>query len=238
MTRHNPAQAQASDVIDRRPAAMIDTFKLFGLQRTCTNLLLRALCGSYGVASIEVGYEWKHGRIGPAAGTGAAIVCSVKDPYAWLASMYRFSRTSGDQDGCPFFEMSWDFSEFLRRPHYDWPHPVRRWNALTAHYVDWVAEHPEQGFLVLSERLMKLESQARAIREIGDHFGWIGQPATFSERIAHDADPDGLRRWISTTTSRNDTSRSSPQRTCNSSAARSTGHWRGGSVTRRQPDRG
>jgi hypothetical protein len=168
-------------------------FKLFGLQRTCTNLLLQALRKTYVIESLEDNYEWKHGAIGPVADTGAATVCSVKDPFAWLSSMYRFAHTTPDKDHCPLFDTAWSFAEFLRQPHYTWPNPAQRWNAMNTHYADWVAQHPEQGFLVHSERLMGTGNQERVIREIGDHFGWTGGPVTFQERVFHDGSEAHVR---------------------------------------------
>ena len=48
--------------------------KMFGLQRTCTNVVLKGLVRNFHIDSQEIGREWKHGPIGKAAADGLRIV--------------------------------------------------------------------------------------------------------------------------------------------------------------------
>jgi hypothetical protein len=158
---------------------------MFGLQRSCTNLVRRALCESYEVQSSEIGREWKHGPIAQSACDRLAIVCCVRDPYAWLWAMYRFSCNARDVDGCPNFQRDWSFADFLDKPHYSWRNPIERWNVMNTHYMDWVDEHPAQGIVVRSEGMMEIGSQYSAFAAIGKHFAWEGEPVVFERRVQH-----------------------------------------------------
>ena len=45
------------------PAAQAIPFKVFGLQRTGTNLMVALLTRNFVVRSLEIGAEWKHGPL-------------------------------------------------------------------------------------------------------------------------------------------------------------------------------
>jgi len=83
-----------------------ERFKLFGLQRTATNLVWRGVTENFEVESAEIGGEWKHGPIGRSAEAGCAIIVCTRHPLAWLDAMYRFSMEIDDRDGCPHFRRS------------------------------------------------------------------------------------------------------------------------------------
>src|SRR4051812_48941571 len=100
---------------------------MFGLQRTCTNVVLKGLKTNFYVESQEIGREWKHGQIKNAAEDGLRIVCCFRNPWAWLIAMYRWS-FSGDRHGCPHFSKTWTFPRFLTEMHYEFANPVERWN--------------------------------------------------------------------------------------------------------------
>lgn len=145
------------------------SIKMFGLQRTCTKVVLKGVKANYFVTSRERGREWKHGQIGLSGDDVPIIVCCFRNPLARLTSMYRWSH-SGDRHGCPHFRRGWSFAEFLSRPHYDWPTPLERWNALNLHYLEWIQTHPERGLAVRSEDMMSLEDARRQYLRIGVHF--------------------------------------------------------------------
>src|SRR4051812_23752277 len=68
--------------------------KIFGLQRTGTNLAAALLSRNFQVKLIEHGTEWKHGRVGDASrtwnGSPVGFVLCVRNPYSWLVSCYRY----------------------------------------------------------------------------------------------------------------------------------------------------
>lgn len=151
-------------------------FKLFGLQRTCTNFMLRAMLDSFLVESLERGWEWKHGPIGPVAehrhnGRPALVVVCVRNPYAWMESCFRyFAGHPGDTSHCPNFRSSWEFATFVTSAHYQFENPVDRWNRVNRAYLDWLARHPTQGTLVRSEDLMSPAMQLRRLEQIEAQF--------------------------------------------------------------------
>ncbi|MDR3402004.1 MAG: hypothetical protein P4L99_05850 [Chthoniobacter sp.] len=147
-------------------------FKLFGLQRTATNLMKCGLVANYQVKSSERGREWKHGRIKRSAKDGLDIVVCTRHPLAWLDAMFRFSKRSNDYDGCEHFDKDWSFPTFCTSPHYKWQVPLLRWNEMNRHYYDWVTANPKQGILVRSEDLLGTHEQAEQFTRVGSHFGW------------------------------------------------------------------
>ena len=150
-------------------AEFAPSIKMFGLQRTCTNVVLKGLLENFFVVSREDGREWKHGRIGQSGEDIPIIVCCFREPLAWLVSMYRWS-FSDDRDGCPRFRKEWSFEDFMFNPHYDWPTPLDRWNAINRHYLEWIQTHPERGIAVRSEDMMSPDDARRQYVRIGEHF--------------------------------------------------------------------
>lgn len=143
---------------------------MFGLQRTCTNVVLKGIKKNFRMISRERGREWKHGRVRKSADDIPILVFCFREPFAWLSSMYRWS-FSGDRHGCPHFCKEWSFTEFLARRHYNWPTPVDRWNDLNRHYLNWVQDHPERGIVVRSEDMMSPKDARRQYLRIGEKFG-------------------------------------------------------------------
>ncbi len=68
--------------------ALVIPFKVFGPQRTGTNLMVALLTRNFFVHSLEIGAEPKHGPVEKVErqwnGTPARFVLCVKNPYAWL----------------------------------------------------------------------------------------------------------------------------------------------------------
>lgn len=151
------------------PSESVPSIKVFGLQRTCTNVVLKGLKANFFVASRERGREWKHGEIGRSGQDIPVIVCCFREPLAWLVSMYHWS-FSGDRHGCPHFRKRRSFADFLTHRHYDWPTPLERWNAINRHYLQWLRDHPKQGIAVRSEDMMSAEDARRQYLRIGEHF--------------------------------------------------------------------
>jgi hypothetical protein len=161
------------------------TLKMFGLQRTCTNVVLKGLKANFHVQSVEHGREWKHGPVKKSGEEVQCLVFCFREPLAWLVSMYRFSFT-GAGHGCPHFRPSWSFSKFLVSPHYQWETPLDRWNDMNRHYLEWIAAHPQRGIAVRCEDMMSPEQAAQQYLRIGQHFGLVRRAEvvhTFRRRI-------------------------------------------------------
>jgi hypothetical protein len=118
-------------------------FKMFGLQRTGTNLMLSLMKLNFVVYSLERGSEWKHGVVKHPNriwnGLPARFVLCVKNPYAWLVSCYRYFQKSYRADGtvAPQFRenAAMSFAEFVRGPCYEFESPVHRWNKMYEHWI-------------------------------------------------------------------------------------------------------
>jgi hypothetical protein len=161
------------------------TVKMFGLQRTGTNVVLKGLKANFYIQSVEHGREWKHGPVKKSGEEVQCLVFCFREPLAWLASMYRFS-FSGAGHGCPHFRRSWSFSQFLVKRHYQWDTPLDRWNEMNRHYLDWIAAHPERGIAVRCEDMLSPEQAAEQYLRIGQHFGLVHRDKvvhTFRRRI-------------------------------------------------------
>lgn len=125
------------------PAGKIP-FKMFGLQRTGTNLMVALMQRNFHVHSLEIGAEWKHGPLESPDrqwnGVPARFVLCVRNPYAWAVSCYRlFRRTyEGDSSVAPQFQRdpSMSFEEFAVTPTYEFETPIHRWNAMNRLWLD------------------------------------------------------------------------------------------------------
>jgi len=152
-------------------------FKLYGLQRTCTNLVRRLLLDNYHTRSLEDQLEWKHARITSAGrlfdGEALRLVICAREPLAWLPSCFAYFRQHRRADGtiCPAFGRDWTFDDFCRREHYGWPHPIARWNELYAHYLAVIAQRPDQCALVRAEDLLSAEAQRSELGRVAQRFG-------------------------------------------------------------------
>lgn len=151
-------------------------FKLYGLQRTCTNLTKRLLTRNLDIASAEKGNPWKHGTVGDFPkehkGSPLHLVICYKDPYAWLYSMYKFAASNKDPIDTTKdakFKLGWTFSEFLRAPHYEFDNPIDRWNKMNAYWMDVQDKNPELVFSVFSEDLQTVKGQQAMIKAFRSH---------------------------------------------------------------------
>ena len=136
-------------------------FKLFGLQRTGTNLMQLLMTRNFLATSVESGTEWKHGHVQDAAriwqGQPVHFIWCVKNPYAWLVSCYRYFQRSWNMDKtvAPQFRENpnQSFPEFVRTATYEFQSPVHRWNAMNRH---WLTQLPaERTALIRQEELVE-----------------------------------------------------------------------------------
>jgi hypothetical protein len=119
-------------------------FKMFGLQRTGTNLMVALMQRNFHVHSLEIGAEWKHGP--PMStdrqwnGERARFVLCVRNPYAWMLSCYRLFRRTHETDSsvAPQFrrDPSMSFEEFAVSPSYEFETPIHRWNQMNRLWLD------------------------------------------------------------------------------------------------------
>src|SRR5205085_704151 len=119
-------------------------FKLFGLQRTGTNLMQLLLGRNFNTISCESGTEWKHGKVADPArtlhGELLRFILCVKNPYAWLDSCYRYFQRSwrADRTVAPQFKSNptMSFPDFVRSATYNFQSPVHRWNEMNRHWLN------------------------------------------------------------------------------------------------------
>lgn len=149
--------------------------KIYGLPRTCTNLLTVLLRRNYlvNVYSNELG--WKHGpnlyRQGDTI-DGAILrfaVC-VKHPYSWLVSLYRFDRRANDHRV--------SFREFVRGQCrvYNGRNPIEMYNLLNRMWMG-LAVDPGLVRIVRSEDLQT--NQTEALQRLESTFGLVRTRAEF-----------------------------------------------------------
>jgi hypothetical protein len=150
-------------------------FKMFGLQRTGTNLMRLLMLKNFHVHSAERGGEWKHG---PASkelqrqwnGLPMHFVLCVKTPYAWIFSCYRyFCRSAGsDRTVAPQFRKQRDmtFEQFVYSPTYEFENPVDRWNRM---YQHWLQVLPKDRTLVVRQE-DQLEQQETVLTRAAKEF--------------------------------------------------------------------
>jgi hypothetical protein len=173
-------------------------FKVFGLQRTGTNLMVALMQQNFHVYSLEHDGEWKHGPVREAArqwnGRPVHFVLCVKNPYAWAVSCFRYFRRAHltDSTVAPQFraDPSMSFEQFLAGPHYSFPNPIARWNQMNQL---WLATLPkDRSVLVRQED--QLLNQLRSLEAIERWWKLARrlpelQPA--AERISFRARPAG-----------------------------------------------
>jgi hypothetical protein len=136
---------------------MAPPFKVFGLQRTGTNLLHALLTRNFHVRILdEPSTGWKHGPLrvadGVFEGQPAKFALCVKNPYAWAVSCYRYFQRckGGDPTMDPHFRQdpSKSFEEFVISPSYSFQSPIHRWNQM--HRL-WLATLPKDRTLVVRQ---------------------------------------------------------------------------------------
>ena len=133
-------------------------FKVFGLQRSGTNLMQALLLKNFHVEYLDSDDTgWKHGPSRLAGGLRKGVpvrfVLCVKNPYAWAVSCYRFFQNSRgcDPTMAPQFQNdpSMSFEEFLLTPHYSFQTPVHRWNQMNRLWLATLA--PDRTVVVRQE---------------------------------------------------------------------------------------
>jgi hypothetical protein len=124
-------------------------FKIFGLQRTGTNLVAELLRRNFLAKSIEPWTDWKHGRVQELVvrwkDLPVRYVICGRNPYAWLGCCYRyFKKAVGRDPTLPQQfqqnpEMS--FEQFVRTASYEFRNPIDRWNHLYCHWQSALPHH-------------------------------------------------------------------------------------------------
>jgi FkbM family methyltransferase len=158
--------------------------KIFGLQRTGTNLMQALLTRNFHVKYLQEGPTgWKHGPPSRVCfaykGIPTRFLLCIKNPYAWLVSCYRyFCRAGGADLTIPkqfVADPRMSFEEFVRRRTYEFPNPVHRWNFMNR---CWLATLPaEHTIIVRQENQLTTELQVQMLEEIEQKFGFRRQGA-------------------------------------------------------------
>ena len=112
--------------------------KQFGLHRSGTNFLRVILQENYQVSVLSLEGGWKHGPYEVPERLGREVDCviCVKNPYAWLVSIYNYRHPEKDVP----------FPDFVRSPIHivgpdgpdraiDKPNPVRLWVEMNEHWL-------------------------------------------------------------------------------------------------------
>jgi hypothetical protein len=170
-------------------------FKMFGLQRTCTNITRKLILNNFRVRSMEIGAEWKHGPVKEVFsrtvdGEPIRMVFMVKDPYAWAYSCYRYFQNTFRQDNtnCGHFRKKWSFEKFVRSPHYNWQSPAHRWSVMNRHYLSAAARAPDRSIVLHAERAYGDENQKAVIAGVQMAFRLdklSDEPWTCNKRLSH-----------------------------------------------------
>lgn len=169
-------------------------FKVFGLQRTGTNLMVALMLRNFHVHSLEIGAEWKHGPIREPEriwnAQPARFILCVKNPYAWTVSCYRYLRKLYGVDPTVSLEFQRDpsvsFEEFLIRPSYGFPTPIHHWNQM---YRLWLSTLPPQRTVVVRQE-DQLIDQRKVLQTVQRQFGLSRRAAElqpFAERVDTDS---------------------------------------------------
>ena len=123
----------------------MEVVKLFGLPRTCTNVVRRMLWDNFEDDILANQGCWKHGentikerrlcieKLGIHTDCLKYIICT-KSPYSWLFSLWDFENksTSKDKNNEPIKSSKKTFEEFLygKTIHYN-ENPIKIYNRLT-----------------------------------------------------------------------------------------------------------
>lgn len=183
------------------------TYFQFGIQRTGTTILERAIKDAWGMWKANDfwpndinrtppaydQYVWKHSIDYPDHYTRTApTVLIYKNPYTWAESM-AFRKGSGNG--------GWSFTYGHEAEEHMYPQP-NHWNTISVprqgttnfgqlmytykHWFGtWLAhaeQYPESTMLIKYEDLLVEESRNRILREIGQKFGWpdLGEDHNFT----------------------------------------------------------
>lgn len=141
-------------------------FKLFGLQRSGTNLAWLLILENFKAISLEHGNEWKHGYISDnhrswtEDGQPVRLVICIKNPYSWLVSCYNYFKVQKDVDPSidRNFQGTWDFAQFVQSPSYGFKNPIDRWNSLNRHWLEFPAQKEFSEF-ILHESMLHPQGQ-------------------------------------------------------------------------------
>lgn len=150
-------------------------FKVFGLQRSGTNLAQHLVETNFFAQCLdEASTGWKHGPVRLPGGTfkdhPVYFVLCVKNPYAWAVSCYRYFQrwVRSDPTMAPQFAAnpSMSFEQFMRSPHYAFQSPIHRWNVM--HRL-WLSTLPTDRTLVVRQE-DQLDNQSGFLAAIDSKF--------------------------------------------------------------------
>jgi hypothetical protein len=155
-------------------------FKIFGLQRSGTNLAQLLMLQNFEVASLEKQNEWKHGPISEKHrdwvkdGQPVRLIICVKNPYAWLVSCYNYFRLNKHFDRTidRCFQKTWTFGQFVHKPSYNFQNPIDRWNKMIRHWLDFPV-HKKYSEIILHESMLDPQGQQANLLRIEVNQGLV-----------------------------------------------------------------
>lgn len=167
--------------------------KLFGLQRSGTNLIRVIMRNYFNAEDCENGKEWKHGYIGTCLYDDVKLLVCVKDVHSWMRSCFQYFHV-GDPTNDKQFNKRWTLNEFIHNRHYEWASPIHRWNELNEHYLSNITGN--KGILLRSEDMNDEKSQIKQMERLKS-FGF-NQKAPFeavTRRATNTAQLGGHFHW-------------------------------------------
>lgn len=140
-------------------------YKLFGLQRTCTNWARHVMQEFTDGEDSERGYEWKHGYIQQCKTENIVLLICTKNIHSWLRSCWQYFHRF-DPTNCKKFVKTWTLSEFIHNPHYEFDNPILRWNTMNNHYLNFYNEYKHRCVWIKSEDILTKEGQVEQVEKI------------------------------------------------------------------------
>ncbi|MCW0220565.1 MAG: hypothetical protein OJI67_19720, partial [Prosthecobacter sp.] len=162
--------------VSLEPYSKIRSYSIYGLQRTCTNLVQHFFdtqVPSFRQTRFNQRGYWKHGFLPcRTALKGTFLIICVRHPLHWLSACYAYFRAQHGSDGtiCQLFDPKWTFCEFLQNKHYMWPTPMDRWNCMYQHWLSRSEELGVDAVLVKAESLQSPHLQAQTFQSLVNAF--------------------------------------------------------------------
>lgn len=165
-------------------------FKMYGLQRSGTNLMHWLARRNFLLYSAERGRPWKHGPLKrfpdtDKDGKDVRLIICVKDVYAWLVSLHKWVDLPGDNITLRRFGLKRGmlFPEFLRHPCAGSEGPAAHWSKQNQQYLEAVEQYPELTFLVQAHELLGAQAQLKVLKRMSE--AWKLKPKNGKYRTEH-----------------------------------------------------
>jgi hypothetical protein len=163
---------------------VLQIFKTFGLQRTCTNIVEELILDNFHSVhydQLTSAPDCKHAYIRKAGEDSSIfIIICTKNLHAWLVSCYKYFQGEprrGNRQGCPHFRNGWTLAQFIRNPHYVFKTPIDRYMQMTDRYLDWANAHKGRSLVIRAEDLYGAAAQLVQLERLQD-LGFVAKRQT------------------------------------------------------------